>query len=70
MSEPRKYLGGDNQMRSKEEHLAYLERCAKDWENQFVPPWYGKESQQRMRDSHLEQAERIRAKIKRLREEE
>lgn len=69
MVSARKYLGGDNTLRSKAEHLLYLERCAKDWESQFVPGWYGREAREKLQKSHQDQADRIRAKIKAIRDE-
>jgi len=51
-----KFLGSDNQYRSLEAHLEYLEYCAKLWEGGA----YG--------SRNYEQAERNRQKIKELRE--
>jgi hypothetical protein len=62
----RTYLGPDNARRSLDAHLAYLEECAKRWDEEAAPG-FGRSAKHR--EAAKEQAARVRATIARLRQE-
>lgn len=61
-----KFLGPDRMYRSLQEHLDYLEQCAKLWEVEGLAMLTGPARERRIK-ANQEQAARVRAKADELR---